>query len=200
MFAKDEKNYHVWSYRQWLVDRFALWADANELRFVERLLHSDVRNNSAWNHRWFVIFGRPPPPTSSSSGAAPSPPPALADPAIVLREAAYAKAAIRLAPQNESPWTYLRGLAARAPALLPLTGLRDFALEFATVPAADPGAVLSSHALDVLAEIYAGDPERRAEACEALDLLACKYDPVRANYWRYRKALVAAGEGVAVAA
>lgn len=57
MFALDSKNYHVWSYRQWLVKRFGLWDDG-ELEAVDMLLKMDVRNNSAWNHRWFVVFGR----------------------------------------------------------------------------------------------------------------------------------------------
>jgi protein farnesyltransferase/geranylgeranyltransferase type-1 subunit alpha len=227
MFALDEKNYHVWSYRQWLVRRFDLWAPADapaaalanpELRFVERLLAADVRNNSAWNHRWFVVFGRPTTTTTSS---------ALDTPAIVLREASFAKAAIRTAPQNESPWSYLRGLAARSPAILPLASLTAFALEFAPVPAllsaappspdapvdaaatagpaagagAAPGTkVTSSHALDVLAEIYAAEPEGADLACVALDLLARGYDPVRAKYWRYRKGLIGGGGAAAAAA
>ena len=37
---------------QWLVARFSLWL--SELPFVDSLLDSDVRNNSAWNHRYFV--------------------------------------------------------------------------------------------------------------------------------------------------
>jgi len=28
------------------------------LEECERFLRKDVRNNSAWNHRWFVVFGR----------------------------------------------------------------------------------------------------------------------------------------------
>jgi len=61
MFVKDSKNYHVWSYRQWLVKRFNLWegeARDREIKDIEELLEQDVRNNSAWNHRWFVIFGK----------------------------------------------------------------------------------------------------------------------------------------------
>lgn len=55
----DTKNYHTWSYRQWLLAFFdleELWA--GELAYVERLLQEDVRNNSAWHHRFFVVFGR----------------------------------------------------------------------------------------------------------------------------------------------
>ena len=55
----DAKNYHTWSYRQWLLAFFddeRLWE--GELGFVERLLDEDVRNNSAWHHRFFVLFER----------------------------------------------------------------------------------------------------------------------------------------------
>lgn len=56
MFEADAKNYHVWSYRQWLVRRFDLWEEG-ELESTEEMLKKDIRNNSAWNHRWFVVFG-----------------------------------------------------------------------------------------------------------------------------------------------
>jgi protein farnesyltransferase/geranylgeranyltransferase type-1 subunit alpha len=55
----DAKNYHTWSHRQWLLahfDQAELWA--GELPFVERWLADDVRNNSAWHHRFFVSFER----------------------------------------------------------------------------------------------------------------------------------------------
>ena len=53
----DAKNYHVWSYRQWLVQRFGLWGSA-EMEAIEQMLKTDVRNNSAWNHRWFLVFAK----------------------------------------------------------------------------------------------------------------------------------------------
>jgi hypothetical protein len=39
------------------VARFGLWA--GELAYAEALLHADVRNNSAWAQRWFVVAGMP---------------------------------------------------------------------------------------------------------------------------------------------
>jgi protein farnesyltransferase/geranylgeranyltransferase type-1 subunit alpha len=53
----DTKNYHTWSYRQWLLSYFNdsdLWAE--ELDFVDQMVVGDVRNNSAWHHRFFVVF------------------------------------------------------------------------------------------------------------------------------------------------
>ena len=53
----DTKNYHTWAYRQWVLAEFnddVLWE--GELAFVENLLNEDVRNNSAWHHRFFVVW------------------------------------------------------------------------------------------------------------------------------------------------
>ncbi|KAI9693705.1 MAG: CAAX geranylgeranyltransferase alpha subunit [Bathelium mastoideum] len=170
MFEKDAKNYHVWSYRQWLVRRFDLW-DQGELRDVEILLKHDIRNNSAWNHRWFVVFGKDNTTVADD---------------IVQREIEFAENAIRLAPQNQSPWNYLKGIARRTGK--PLSSLEEFASEFASVE--EPKDVRSSHALDLLAEIYSQEGNKKDDAVTALDLLAKLYDPIRANYWNYRKALL----------
>lgn len=55
----DSKNYHTWSYRQWLLayfnDEEDLWA--KELDFIDSMLAMDLRNNSAWHHRFFVVWG-----------------------------------------------------------------------------------------------------------------------------------------------
>ncbi len=44
IFAKDAKNYHVWSHRQWVLQRFNLWD--GEIAFVEKLIDADVRTFS----------------------------------------------------------------------------------------------------------------------------------------------------------
>ncbi|OCK74820.1 farnesyltransferas-like protein [Lepidopterella palustris CBS 459.81] len=170
MLEADSKNYHVWSYRQWLVRRFDLWHEG-ELEAVEGMLKEDVRNNSAWNHRWFVVFGN-----EKMEGV---------DDGVLEREMDYAKAAIYMTPQNQSPWNYLRGLLRYAK--LPASTLKEFALEFASPE--KPDEVHSSHALDLLADIYA-EEENKKEAEKALDLLAKRFDPIRANYWNYRKSLL----------
>jgi len=53
IFASDSKNYHAWSYRVWLVERFSLWE--GELEYVEKLLDQEVTNNSAWSYRYFIL-------------------------------------------------------------------------------------------------------------------------------------------------
>jgi protein farnesyltransferase/geranylgeranyltransferase type-1 subunit alpha len=53
-----------------------------------------------------------------------------------------------------------------------------------------PDDVYSSHALDLLADIYAEEDGKKDDAKKALDLLATKYDPIKARYWNYRKGLL----------
>lgn len=184
MFAKDAKNYHVWSYRQWLVRHFSLWD--SELPYLETLLQEDIRNNSAWNHRWFVVFGRYDTPDSGNSKAATG---KGLDPEAVEREIEYTKSAILLAPQNQSPWNYLRGVLKRQGS--GLGDLKGFAQQFADLDKEDE--VRSSHALDFLADVHAEQKEQE-QAGRALELLARRYDPIRKNYWNYRRGLLGLGE------
>ena len=39
--------------RQWVLQTFSLYD--GEMEFIERLLLDDIRNNSAWNQRFFVL-------------------------------------------------------------------------------------------------------------------------------------------------
>lgn len=84
IFRDDAKNYHTWAYRAWLISHFGISSslspttDADdgiaaatasaassyideiwhaELGFTTDLIGQDARNNSAWNHRWLVLFG-----------------------------------------------------------------------------------------------------------------------------------------------
>lgn len=67
---------------------------------------------------------------------------------------------------------------------------RAFAEEFAGLDR--PDEVKSSYALDMLAEISAAEGSSRGveDAKTALDLLSTRYDPIRRNYWEYRKGLL----------
>lgn len=179
MLEQDSKNYHVWSYRQWLVKRFDLFQDEEEMSWTESMIDADVRNNSAWNHRWFlVVGGRNGKPLSED---------------LAKRELDFAKREVRKAPQNQSPWNYLKGVVRQAK--LSTSVLKDFALEFADTRR--PDDIYSSHALDLLADIYAEEEGSKEEARKALNLLATKYDPIRAHYWNYRKGLLDQVETVA---
>ena len=175
VLAKDAKNYHVWSYRQWLVRHFDLWPKVDdkgsEIPFVESLLTSDVRNNSAWNHRFFVLFGRDGGNPVSSE--------------VFKEEIEFSKEKIALAPQNAAAWNYLKGVVQKGGS--EAKELEGFALQYGDID--KPEEIRSSHALDFLADIWArnNSPDK---AKKALDLLSEKFDPIRKNYWQYRKELI----------
>ena len=199
MFGEDAKNYHVWGYRQYLVRKLNLFNEA-ELKSIEELLRLDVRNNSAWSHRFFIVFSNPEYATPGSKSTERDP--GIPD-SVIEREITFAQAATFEAPQNQSPWNYIRGVLRKGGRKL--STLEGFASEFVKLPKeadevveGEQEDVKSSHALDFLADCWAemGDEKR---AGIALVLLAEKYDPIRRNYWEWRRQLLV-GEGKAIAA
>ena len=112
--------------------------------------------------------------------------PLLGSDGITLTKTRFTKVAIRKAPHNQSPWNYLLGILRAAK--LPKSTVKDFAFEFADLQA--PDHVYSSHALDLLADIYGEEENNKESAEKALDLLATTYDPIRASFWEFRKGLL----------
>lgn len=188
MFAQDSKNYHVWTYRHWLVRHFRLWDQPRELEDVEFLLKADVRNNSAWNHRYMLRFG--PRDTSlpdagmvnaGDLSTAPTEKGKLSvvDEDLVDGELKFAQEAILRAPENRSPWWYARGVLRAAG-----RGLAEW--EGFVSGFVSEGAVKSSHAVEWLADVFAERAGKEAEAVRMLTMLKEKFDPIRKNYWDYR--------------
>lgn len=192
MFAYDSKNYHVWSYRQYVVRKLAVFPSQvgdekpSEIASVEKLIEEDVRNNSAWSHRFFVVFCDP---AISTEGKRQTDYDEAVPSDVVEREIKFAENQIWLAPQNQSPWNYMRGVLRKAGR--ELATQESFAIQFVEI---DEGKedIKSTHALDLLAEIWAAKGEKE-KAEKALSLLGDKYDPIRKKYWEWRHAeLVAA--------
>lgn len=183
ILAEDTKNYHVWSYRSYLVEKLGMWDDAEELASVAALVDSDVRNNSAWSHRFFLVFSNP---AHATPGVAATEADPKVPQAVVDREVEYAKSKIVLAPQNQSGWNYLRGVLVKGARAL--ASVEELAGSFVTGLGEGEEAedVLSTHALDLLAEIYAekGDKEK-ADLC--LVRLGQKWDRIRLGYWEWRR-------------
>lgn len=95
VFHEDAKNYHAWAHRLFLVTAFNKYDD--ELDLISVLLEADPRNNSAWNHRWLVQFGR------------------FVDKAAVsleriASEIAFCFSMLLVVKNNESGWNYLTGI------------------------------------------------------------------------------------------
>ncbi|PFH48708.1 hypothetical protein AMATHDRAFT_5561 [Amanita thiersii Skay4041] len=119
--GEDQKNYHTWSYRQWLLSYFndeeELWS--GELDFVDEMLTRDVRNNSAWHHRFFVVWA-----SGVREGEEDRE-------RIVRRELIYVKQNISFAPNNFAAWNYLRGMLTHLK--MPFSTVIDF-VKLYTVP------------------------------------------------------------------
>lgn len=92
VLSVDNKNYHAWQHRQWLIKEFGLWD--NELEFTDAQIAMDVRNNSAWNHRYYVIKETR----------------RYEDSKWIEEEFRHVHKRIEQSPNNESSWSYLRGL------------------------------------------------------------------------------------------
>eukprot|EP00011_Vannellida_sp_DIVA3-517-6-12_P002126 CAMPEP_0114626418 /NCGR_PEP_ID=MMETSP0168-20121206/11771_1 /TAXON_ID=95228 ORGANISM="Vannella sp., Strain DIVA3 517/6/12" /NCGR_SAMPLE_ID=MMETSP0168 /ASSEMBLY_ACC=CAM_ASM_000044 /LENGTH=304 /DNA_ID=CAMNT_0001837721 /DNA_START=32 /DNA_END=946 /DNA_ORIENTATION=+ len=159
----DSKNYHAWSHRQWALKAYNVWE--GELEFVERKLQEDLRNNSAWNHRYFVV--------SSTED--------VSDAAVGEREIGYAFSWIQKAPNNQSPWNYIHGFVPNGRISL-VKGLkgkcRECVEKYPT----------SAHALAMLCDILEdeGTIESLTEAAEVCDTLM-ERDSIRKKYWQYKK-------------
>jgi protein farnesyltransferase/geranylgeranyltransferase type-1 subunit alpha len=184
MLAEDTKNYHVWSYRQYLVRKLGMF-NLQELLSTQNLIETDVRNNSAWSHRFFVVFSDPKCCTAGKHATE-------ADDKVpaetVDREIKYAKEKISLAPQNQAAWNYLKGVLTKGGRKA--GEVKGFCEGFVQgLGEGEQETVESSHALDLLADAYLeeGDTDR-ARLC--LKRLAEKWDPIRSGYWQYREQMM----------
>ncbi|KAI9019826.1 hypothetical protein DFJ74DRAFT_769489 [Hyaloraphidium curvatum] len=176
LMEDDAKNYHAWSYRQWVVRRFNAWKD--EMADMDALIRTDVRNNSAWNHRFFVLKCAPEGPWKADAH----------------KESLYAMENILVAPANESPWQYLRGVLS--------LGSGGSAIDFSDCPhvlqfcfdLVAKGTVSRPLYL-FLADYYesqaaAGVADALSNCTAMLTALRDEIDPVRVNYWNWRLSLL----------
>lgn len=163
----DSKNYHAWGHRQWYAE-YAQVLDT-ELAFVEDMLQADIRNNSAWNYRHFVV-------TKTTGFDAPG---------IREREIEFTLTKIRRAPNNESPWNYLRGIMlgnvpySQHPNIM--TALEEMRKQGVPSPFIEEQTLLI-----YMQELSNGASSRRADCIALLEALATKYDTIRSNYWNYK--------------
>ena len=144
----DEKNYHTWSYRQWILAHFggtgntmdenqledsgdnSLWE--GELDFIQIMLNNDIRNNSAWHHRFFVVW---------ACGIREGEEDRVH---IFKRELTYVKQSISIVPNNVAAWNYLRGILKHN--ARPFSSIKDFITPY-TIPS--PGSVANRNIVDL---------------------------------------------------
>jgi protein farnesyltransferase/geranylgeranyltransferase type-1 subunit alpha len=184
MLSADTKNYHVWSYRQYLVGKLGMF-NLPELLSTQNLIEMDVRNNSAWSHRFFVVFSDP---KISTAGKHSTEADEKVPVQTVERELRYTKEKIELAPQNQAAWNYLRGVLVKGGRKM--GSVREFCEGFVrNLEDVENEEVKSTHALDALADAYLEEGEKeKARLC--LTRLAEKWDPVRSGYWKYREQMM----------
>lgn len=179
ILLEDNKNYHTWAYRTALVKKFKLFQEPSELEFANKLINLDVRNNSAWNFRYFLNFG---------NGETKLPE------VEVSKEIEYAKKFIEYSPQNVSSWNYLIGIYDKVDkniAELELFALAfvDFenisAIENESYESLLSSKIKSIRALELLLDIYLFKKNKN-NYHKSLELLM-KVDPVRTKYWKFKK-------------
>ncbi|KAL1516401.1 hypothetical protein ABEB36_000319 [Hypothenemus hampei] len=95
--AEDSKNYHAWDYRISILRDFKMYD--GELEFATQMIEDDVRNNSAWNYRDFVIHRT----NNFWDGV---------ETDVIKSEIEYTLDKITKLMDNESAWSYLRGILA----------------------------------------------------------------------------------------
>ncbi|GME72910.1 unnamed protein product [Ambrosiozyma monospora] len=171
MLDQDEKNYHVWSYRRSFVEKFDLFEKKEELKFVRDKINEDMRNNSAWNHLFFLKFGRYKLKLQKTI-----------DESVVSEEIEFAKEMISKAPTNPSSWNYLNGIYKILKRNI--IELKAFATQFTNLIYESS---VSLYAFELLAEIHKLE-KNVEESKKVYELLAKTLDPVRVNYWEYKKA------------
>lgn len=203
----DEKNYHTWSYRQWILAHFggtgkstsdesqdvdnSLWN--GELDFVDSMLIRDIRNNSAWHHRFFIVWG-----CGIREGEEDRD-------HVLKRELIYVKQSISFAPNNASAWNYLRGILEHnarpfssvkdfvEPYTMPLPSPNRDIVDFENPPPAEEAELPVPAAIEFMADIWEkeGTKEGLDKAFEVRSILNCVpfLDPIYlnsfGNLWQY---------------
>lgn len=191
VFQEDSKNYHAWCFRQWIVQAMKepqIWQEEIEYSH-QMIVHSDVRNNSAWNQRWLAVHqGQLATPLTMETAQA---------------EADYALQGARIDPYNECPWRYLVAI---------LKEQCQKKNDNNNTMAEEKRTFLLQHYLDQTESVkmVLQDADKDPEACPNLsaalvDLLEMKgdvdaltrakqlvhylghdIDPIRAKYWAFR--------------
>lgn len=250
ILSLDTKNYHIWSYRQWLCTRYPTWLlpfytnnsttntifdpsqptpsqshaelpprqstashyrQHSEVKAMDTLIADDLRNNSAWSHRYFILFGHHELRYSQTRNVVLKTvneerlleAEGLVDANLVDAEIEFTETETRRAPMNGSSWNYLRGVLGHGGRNISsmkafceeflgpggdlwIDQYADVQLEGGEIKRREVG-VKSSRAIEWLSEIYAGERTeegiRRAREC--LKSLAEKWDIIRKGYWEY---------------
>jgi protein farnesyltransferase/geranylgeranyltransferase type-1 subunit alpha len=167
-------DFQAWQYRQYVIKTYDLWS--NELEYVDSLIRRDIRNNSAWNQRYFVINN-----TKDTS-----------DHETIRDEIEFCKNKIGLVVDNESVWNYLRAFLKNLTAYP--KDLVDFCFDLyeKTEENHSPFLILficdyyETQLNEMVLNNSANTDEFKSifnKAIRLLEQLATKYDVIREKYW-----------------
>ena len=169
MIKQDSKNYHCWQHRQWLVNDFQQFD--GELDYTEELLEDDIRNNSAWNHRYYIIEN-----TTGFDGS------------VLESEVKFTSHRIRLAPNNESAWNYLKGILAKV-GLNSMDSVQQMCEELNKTIESHRSPHLLAFMVDSIESRLSAqtkpDSELLNKGLKLCEQLATKIDVIRKEYWNY---------------
>lgn len=172
VLSVDNKNYHAWQHRQWVIKEFGLWE--GELDFTDAQIAMDARNNSAWNHRYFVVKETR----------------RYDDLEWIEEELRHVHKRIEQLPNNESSWSYLRGLLKLTfNSLVSHQETREFCDKLQTDKNCRSPQLLA-FILDMICErlskssLQTDKDYLKSEARELCNTLS-RIDQVRSRYWNY---------------
>lgn len=186
ILSQDAKNYHAWQHRQWAIRSFNAYED--ELNYVERLLEEDIRNNSAWNQRFFIVTTFPikeVPPMEEKLNKRSN---IRLSGEILERELNFTLNAIKKVTRNESAWNYLRGLLDNCNES-ESDGLRSkiysCCTEMKSSGNSSPYLLSTIMDLDKEEGLRKGDTAQLQNAIQICYSLANEHDIIRKEYWNY---------------
>lgn len=144
---------------------------------MDRLISEDMRNNSAWNERFFVL---------KHGGFTPE---------VLEREINYVMTRVGLIKNNESPWNFLRGLLQQGTGkLTQFPSVIEFCEDLYNDGIRSP--YLLAFLVDLYEERYfevlsstGGNvdeaEEYRVKVQDLCESMANQHDKIRCKYWRY---------------
>jgi len=112
---------------------------------------------------------------------------------LINREIEFAYQKINLAPNNECPWNYLRGVTDDLSLLVPNDNHEDNLFKMGDLIGFCENLrgrnILSPHLLSLQADIHIRQ-NQFPEAIKLFELLADNIDTIHQKYWNYRKSQI----------